>query len=122
MLTVNMVITTAWLGLILIYQSKKALIGSTHLYRVGMVNLNRKQALSLSLSLNRKSFSSSLLLPNTTIESTLMVKQHLATGSAGLYGYGENVDDFEAMCNELYWTVEQRLIQHKLARDYYGFR
>ena len=51
-----------------------------------------------------------------------MVQHHLATGSMGLYGYGENVDDFEAMCNELYWAVEQRLIMHKLARDYYGFR
>ena len=88
-----------------------------------MVNLNRKEPPSLSSRLNRKSSSSSaFLLPNTTIESTLMVKQHLATGSSGLYGYGENVDDFEAMCNELYWTVEQRLIMHKLARDYYGFR
>jgi len=26
------------------------------------------------------------------------------------------------MCNELFWEVEQKLIMHKLAKDYYGFR
>lgn len=33
-----------------------------------------------------------------------------------------NDASFDQVCNELYWAAEQRLIMHKLARDYYGFR
>lgn len=30
--------------------------------------------------------------------------------------------DIDRMCRELFWEVEQKLIMHKLAKDYFGFR
>lgn len=37
-------------------------------------------------------------------------------------GVRGNNDDIDRMCRELFWEVEQQLIMHKLAKDYFGFR
>jgi len=42
---------------------------------------------------------------------------HVETGMR-LDGNG----DIDRMCRELFWEVEQKLIMHKLAKDYFGFR
>ena len=30
--------------------------------------------------------------------------------------------DLDRTCRELFWEAEQRLVMHKLAKTYYGFR
>lgn len=50
-----------------------------------------------------------------------MVYISTGRGSPGRDG-NSNSNDFDRMCRELFWEVEQRLIMHKLAKDYYGFR
>ena len=31
-------------------------------------------------------------------------------------------DDINRISRELFWDVEQKLLMHKLAKEYYGFR
>lgn len=35
---------------------------------------------------------------------------------------GSAKDDIERMYRELFWEVETKLIMHKIAKDYFGFR
>ncbi len=43
-----------------------------------------------------------------------------SNGTAATYTLGDY--DIDRMYRELFWEAEQRLIMHKLAKDYYGFR
>ena len=53
--------------------------------------------------------------------SKIKIGMQIAMG-VGVVDSDHHHDDINRTSRELFWDVEQKLLMHKLAKEYYGFR